>query len=566
VDKQIERLTAQEQAILSVASVAGAEFSAALATVDGIDAHAAEACCAALAHRGQFLRAIGASEWPDGTVAGRYAFIHALYRKVLYARVSIGHRVGLHLRIGARLERAHGRHAAEIAGELAMHFEHGRDFERAVQYRRQAADNALRHHGHREAASHASRALQLIQAIPESPTRGRTRDELSLWMALGTALVVTKGYAAPDVEQAFARAHELSQRMDDTPELAFAFAGLFRFFFVRARFDTARELGEQVFRLAEAGDPSLLAVAHGLVGLPLLATGDFLAARTHLAQGAALYDFERHGRIAAQHGDDPGLTSLAFLAVTEWFLGYPDRALERSRQGLALAERLAMPFSVAFATTFAAWAHVRRGETASALARSEAAIALASEQGFGFLLAEASIFRGWALAEQGSVESGIDQMLHGLDLHRTGGARNGRPAHLALLAEAYGKAKRPEDGLRIVAEGLADVAETGERSYEAELHRVEGELWHQISQHSRRSAATQEKAEASIRRAIAISRAQAAKSLELRAAIALCRIRPTRSARARLTELHGWFTEGFDTADSKAARALLDTAGVVPVA
>src|SRR6185503_18553970 len=124
-----------------------------------------------------------------------------------------------------------------------------------------------------------------------------------------------------------------------------------------------------------------------------------------------------------------------------------------------------------------------------------------------------------------------------------GGARNGRAAHLALLAEAHGKAKRPEEGLRIVAEGLADVAETGERSYEAELHRIEGELRHEISQHSRRSAATQEKAEASIRRAIAISREQAAKSLELRAAIALCRIRPTRSALAQLGELHGWFTE-----------------------
>jgi DNA-binding winged helix-turn-helix (wHTH) protein/predicted ATPase len=558
VDKQIDRLTSQEQAILAVASVAGAEFSAALATADGMDADATEACCAAMARRGQFIRAIGASEWPDGTIAGRYAFIHTLYRKVLYARVSIGRQVGLHLRIGARLERAHGRQAAEIAGELAMHFEQGRDFERAVQYRRQAADNALRHHGYREATDHASRGLELLQAIPESPTPERTREELSLRMALGTALLVTKGYGASDVEQAFARAHELCRRMDDTPELGFALAGLFRFFFVRARFDTARDLAQQVFRLAETRDPSLLAVAHGLVGLPLVATGDYLAARTHLAQGAALYDFERHATIAPQHGDDPGLISLAFLAVTEWFLGYPDQALERSRQGLALAERLAMPFSVAFATTFAAWVHVRRGEASSALARSEAAIALTSEQGFGFLLAEANIFRGWALAELGNVDSGIEQMHRGLDLHRAGGARNGRAAHLALLAEAHGKAKRPEEGLRIVAEGLADVAETGERSYEAELHRIEGELWHEISQHSRRSPATQEKTEASIRRAIAISREQAAKSLELRATIALCRIRPTRSVRAQLGELHGWFTEGFDTADLKASRALLD--------
>jgi predicted ATPase len=558
VEKQIDRLTPEEQAILAMASVAGAEFSAALATVEGMDAHATEACCAAMARRGQFLRAIGATEWPDGTVAGRYAFIHALYRKVLYARVSIGHQVGLHLRIGARLELAHGRQAAEIAGELAMHFERGRDFERAVQYRRQAADNALRHHAYREAATHATRALEHLESIPETATPTRTHEELSLWMALGTALLVTKGYGTSDAERAFTRAYELSRRMDDTPELAFALAGLFRFFFVRAKFDTAGELAQQVLRLAETRDPSLLAVAHGLIGLPLVAIGDYVAARTHLAQSAALYDFERHGGIAPQHGDDPGVTSLAFLAVTEWFLGYPDRALERSRECLALAERIAMPFSVAFATSFAAWVHVRRGEASSALARSDAAIALASEQGFGFLLAEASIFRGWALAEQGNVEAGLEQMHHGLDLHRTGGARNGRSAHLALLAEAYGKAKRAEDGLRMVAEGLASNAETGERSYDAELYRVEGELWDQISRHSRRSAATQQKAEASIRRAIAISREQGARSLELRAAIALCRIRPTEAARAALAELQGWFTEGFDTADLKASRALLN--------
>jgi predicted ATPase len=124
VERQIERLKPEEQTILAVGCVAGAEFSAALAASDGIDVRDAERSCADLARRGHFLRVAGVAEWPDGTVAARYAFIHALYQNVLYARVPIGHRVGLHLRIGARLERAHGSRAAEIAGELAMHFEH----------------------------------------------------------------------------------------------------------------------------------------------------------------------------------------------------------------------------------------------------------------------------------------------------------------------------------------------------------------------------------------------------------------------------------------------------------
>src|SRR5262249_27314331 len=157
-----------------------------------------------------------------------YAFIHALYRNVLYARVSIGHRVGLHLRIGARLERAHGPHAAGIAGELAMHFEEGRDLERAVQYRTQAADNAVRHHGHREAGDHATRALGLLEAIPESPER--IKQELAILTILGAALVA-RGWTAPEVERTYARARELCKRTGVvTPDLFPVLGGLFGFY------------------------------------------------------------------------------------------------------------------------------------------------------------------------------------------------------------------------------------------------------------------------------------------------------------------------------------------------
>ena len=165
VDKQVERLTPDERAMLAVASVVGAEFSAAVAGTDGVDAQEAELRCEALARRGQFLRGAGVAEWPDGTVAGRYAFIHALYQQVLYARVSIGDRVGLHLRTGERLERGYGQRASEIAGELATHFEHGRDSERAARYRSQAGERALRQHAYREAADHAARALTLLARI-----------------------------------------------------------------------------------------------------------------------------------------------------------------------------------------------------------------------------------------------------------------------------------------------------------------------------------------------------------------------------------------------------------------
>ena len=144
----------------------------------GIDAEEAERRCDAIARRGQFLRSIGVAEWPDGTVAGRYAFIHSLYQHVLYARLPFGHRAALHLRTGERLEQGYGQRAGEIAGELAVHFAEGRDADRAARYHQQAAQAALRQHGYREASDHLRRALDFLKALPDS--QQRTQRELML--------------------------------------------------------------------------------------------------------------------------------------------------------------------------------------------------------------------------------------------------------------------------------------------------------------------------------------------------------------------------------------------------
>src|SRR5439155_869821 len=159
-------------------------------------------------------------------VAGRYAFIQTLYQQVLYAHVSIGDRPGLHLRTGQRLERGYAERAGEIAGELAMHFAHGRDFERAARYRRQAGEHALRQYAYREAADHATRALDLLKAWPESPER--TQQELALQVMLGAALTATHGYGALEVARAYARARELCEHVGDTVRLLPVLLGLGR--------------------------------------------------------------------------------------------------------------------------------------------------------------------------------------------------------------------------------------------------------------------------------------------------------------------------------------------------
>ena len=561
VERQLERLEPETRRVLEAASVAGGEFSTATvaAALEETEERVDE-WCEGLAARGPFLRECGFDALANGTVAGRYAFLHALYQQALYERLALARRVRLHRRIGEWEESAYGVRVHEHAAQLAVHFERGHEQRRAIHHLEAAAQNAMRKHAYREATALLERALGLLDALPDAAER--ERKELALRMALGTPLLMTRGYAAPEVEQVYARAHELSRHMQDSLELVFALAGLFRFFFVRAKLQAARELGDQVLRLAESRDPSLLAVAHSMVALPALSAGDFATARAHLEQGVALYDFERHRSLALQYGDDPALTSLAFLSILLWFLGEPDRALERSREARALAERLGVPYSRAFAWSFATWIHVRRGEAAAAQACSETLIALATEQEFPFFVAEGTIFRGWALAEQGEGASGIEEMRRGLAAHRAAGVEMGRPSHLALLAEAYGRAGRTDEGLVLLDEALTTAAATEERSCEADLLRLKGELLLQTAKRTARKAAIEADAEAALRQALAIARRQGARSFELRAAMALARLRRTprdrAAARRLLAGVYGRFTEGFDTADLRTARAVLD--------
>ena len=322
VEKQVERLTPEERAVLAVASVAGAEFSIAVAAAAGIDAHEGELRCDALARRGQFLRARGVAEWPDGTVAGRYAFIHALYQSVLYAGISIGERTGLHLRIGERLERGYRQSTGEIAGELAMHFERGRDFERALQYRRQAGEHALRQHGYREAVTHATRALALLRTL--SDAEQRAHQELSFQVMLAAALTATRGYTASEVHGVYVRIRALCDRVEHTRELYPVLLVLVRFNLIRGALPAARDVARELLTMAEAAhEPALLLWAHSASGVVAFYAGEFAAALDHLERGIALYDPREHSpepSRALLAWQDPGVSCLAHGALTHWML------------------------------------------------------------------------------------------------------------------------------------------------------------------------------------------------------------------------------------------------------
>jgi predicted ATPase len=266
----------------------------------------------------------------------------------------------------------------------------------------------------------------------------------------------------------------------------------------------------------------------------------------------SLYDRERPMAI----GHDTGVNCLSCMALTLWTLGYPDRALKKGDEAVALAQALSHPLSLAFAEGLVGYLRQYRREARAAQETAESLIALSVEHGFTHWLAQATFTRGWAIAKQGHGEEGIAQIQEGLAAFRAIG--NGALL-LCLLAEACMETGRLDDGLSALTEALAAAGEHEIRHYEPEMHRLKGEL---LLRRDRSKAA---EAQSCFQRAIEIARKQSAKSLELRATMSLVRLLDSQGrrdeARAMLAEIYGWFTEGFDTADLKDAKALLEELG-----
>jgi predicted ATPase/DNA-binding winged helix-turn-helix (wHTH) protein len=566
---QRERLAREEQRVLEAASLAGLEFSAAaVAAALETEAIQVEAHCGRLVEQQQFLRLAGISEWPDGTRAGRYGFLHALYQEFWHERVSVGHQQQWHLRMGERKEAAYGRRAREIATELAVHFEQGRDYRKAVQYLQQAGENALRCLAHQAAVHLIRKGLELLPTLPDTPDRAQ--QELRLQLTLAAPLTATAGYTALEVERVHTRALELCRQVGETPQLFSTLLGLCGFYLERAEIQKARECAEQGLSLAQnVHDPVLLMWAHRMMGDLFYRLGEFALTREHLEQGIALYHSQSHR--ASGVLDDPAVYCLSFTAYALWFLGYPDQALQRSEEALTLAQEIARPFSVAFALDLASVLHRVRREGRAAQEQAEAAIALSREQGFPFFLTLGIIQRAWALIEQEQVEEGIIQLRQGMAAWRALRTELSWPTFLALLAEGYRKVGQAEEGLPLLAEALATIDRTGERYFEAELYRLKGELVLQSTVHSPQSdnpntqhltPSPHTEAEGCFHKAIEIARRQQAKSLELRAVMSLARLWQRQGkkegAHKMLAEIYDWFTEGFDTKDLQEAKALLE--------
>jgi class 3 adenylate cyclase/predicted ATPase len=497
-----------------------------------------------------------------------YTFKHALTQEVSYTSLLIERRKVLHERTAQAIEALFHSQLDDHYDELAHHYSRSGNTLKAVEYLSLAGQQAVQRSAYTEAISHLSHALELLKTLLDTPER--TQREITLQTTLALALMATQGQAAPEVERAYTRARELCQQLGQTPQLFPTLSGLWGFYLIRGEVPTAHELGERLLSLAECEqDPAPLLRAHGVLGFTLYHLGEFAPAREHSEQAIALYDSQKPYFSAF----NPGVVALSCAALALWHLGYPDQALKRSQEALTLAQELSHPFSLAYALGYAARFHQPRREGQAVKERAEAALTLATEQGFPTSIAFVTSLKGWVLAEQGRVEEGITQMHQGIAARQAARAGLDRPYFLALLAEAYGKVRQVEKGLTVLAEALAAVNKNGERLWEAELYRLKGELTlqkiqvsgskFQVSRSPESGVGRPESgAEECFNKAIKIARQQQAKSLELRAVMSLSRLWQQQGkqdeARKLLAEIYGWFTEGFDTADLKEAKALLE--------
>lgn len=490
--------------------------------------------------------------------AAGYSFKHALVRDAAYQSLLKSRRRQLHARVAGVLESRFPDAAESQLELLAHHLAAAGQAEQAIAYLQRASRRALARSADLEAVEHLQEALgQLDRVAPEAEQRETLEFELHL--ALGRALSTVRGFAAPETGRTFARAATLGQRLQVGARLFPVLWGQFIILHSAGHFVAAHRTAREFVRLARRSGATTgqLVTAERIFGTCEFFLGRFVSARRHLQRALALYDPAAHRDLALDYAYDQRVVTRDLLAGTLFPLGYPEQAERQVRQAVGEAEVLHHRASLAHALAFACLSRQLHDDPAGVLEHAAAMRRLAEEQAIPYWSGRAVVLEGWAVGRAGSPELGIATILGALEALLAIRARAFRPYHLGLLAGTEARAGRYGDALAHVGDALRAVAETGERWYEADLHRLRGELlWRQGSSDA---AATVEDA---LQTALGLARRQAARMWELRAAVSLARVWAETGERSRayalLAPVHGWFTEGFTTPDLKQAKTLLD--------
>ncbi len=484
-----------------------------------------------------------------------YEFKHALVRDVAYESLLKTTRQKYHQRIAEVLEDRFPETRETEPEILGYHYESAGSIDKAIRYWRQSGDLASRRSANAEAVTHYTKALHLLQTQRLSPERDA--EELRLRVGLGPALLSIKGFSAPEVVDTYTRARELCDTVGETSHMFPVTWGLWYTKLHRGQINEACVLAEELLAFAtQQADEGLLLEAHHAAWTSRFTREELRPVLEHTEQGMALYNFARHRSYAFLYGGhDPGVCARIIGALTLSLLGFLDRARDLAGEGVALAEKLSHPFSLALALSFSASVFLFRRESRLVKERADALSVLCANEGFPHFMAMAKLLRGWALTIQRQTEQGIEEMQTGLDSVRNAGVQR-LSFQLIILADAYRKSGEIDKALQVLSEALDVIERTGEHRWESEAHRLQGELMAGARLNDTVAA------ESCFNRAIAVSRRQEAKLFELRAVNSLCSFWRDQGkheqARTLLVPVYDWFSEGFDTADLKEAKTLLD--------
>src|SRR5262249_13861947 len=396
IEKRIQRLEQDLRTILTIASVEGETFTAeVVARVQQLQERSLVQRLSQELDKQHRLVTAHILAWLGSQRLSLYRFRHQLFQQYVYHSLTAMERVYLHEAVGSVLEALYGAQTEPIAVQLARHFEQAGLHEKAVTYLLQASKRAVQLSANQEAIAHVTKGQALLERLPE--TRERAQQELELQIALANALIATKSAAAAEVEQTYRRAWQLGQRVyaGETALMFPILYGRWVFHLQRGQSQTAYQLAQEFLDLAQRQhDPAML-VAHRCVGWSSAAMGEFVSARPHYEQIAAVYNVEQHRPLTFQYGGDPGLAGLSVGARVVWLLGYVDQARRWSERAILLAREAAHAYTLAFTLAHSSWFHHFRRERAVAQEQAEEVNAIASKQGLGLMLVWGTMMQGW---------------------------------------------------------------------------------------------------------------------------------------------------------------------------
>jgi DNA-binding SARP family transcriptional activator/predicted ATPase len=486
--------------------------------------------------------------------ANSYDFSHDLIRDVAYATISPMRRRLLHRRVAQALEHVFASSLDATSSQIAIHYEHAGMPEQAIVYYQRAARAALHVYAYQQAIQFIDKALALLLTLPD--TLARAREERPLHTLVAASLTGLLAQGSERMEQTCLRALTLCQQVGDPEQIIQVLSDTALCYFVRGQIRQAQQyVSELIARIQTTAD-TLLHLKALFVGAQVLQfRGEFRTVLGYVAQSRLLAeDLPVQAQYSAV-GYAPQVVMLSVAAQTLWILGDMAQALQAMEQAIATTEVLDHPTTRIYTMSMAAALHCMRRDVEQTLVQAQAASMLANQSGIEHWVAHNMILHGWALAQQGN-EEGISVIQQALVAWQAAGAKAAWTFYLALLAEAHAQHHQGNEGLAVIAEALATAHDTGEVWYEAELHRLQGELlWQQ--------KAPQEEVEKSLYTAIQVARQQEARLLELRAAVSLCHLYKQTGthgqARHLLAEVYGGLSEDFDALDVQVAKHLMET-------